>query len=72
MHMFDLTDDVENSPTQSTEKAKPAEVKTVEQELKELDKKILEDEKPKKETPKNDEFNEYDYSDDKELDDTQW
>ncbi len=31
-------------------------------------------EKPpvKKETPKNDDFNEYDYSDDKELDDKEW
>ncbi len=31
-------------------------------------------EKPpvKKETPKNDDFNEYDYSDDKELDDSDW
>jgi len=26
----------------------------------------------KKETPKNDDFNEYDYSDDKELDDRNW
>jgi len=30
------------------------------------------DEKPKKETPKNDANNEYEYSDDKELDDKEW
>jgi len=30
------------------------------------------DEKPKKETPKNDANNEYEYSDDKETDDRNW
>jgi len=33
---------------------------------------IKKDDKTKKETPKNDEFNEYDFSDDKELDDIEW
>ncbi len=30
------------------------------------------DEKPKKETPKNDDYNTYDYSDDKETEDKNW
>ncbi len=37
-----------------------------------MDERELKPIKPKKETPKNDEFNEYDYSDDKELDDKEW
>jgi len=64
--MFDLTDDVENSPY-STKKAKPAEVKIL---LKKSD-------VQKKEVPKNDDYNEYEYDDrdpikDKTLDDSEW
>ncbi len=63
--MFDLTDDVENSPY-STKKAKPTEVNPIPVIVKE---KPIEKAKPQ---PKNDDYNEYEYSDDKEADDTQW
>ncbi len=70
--MFDLTDDVENSPTQSTEKAKPIEVKTIDEEIKDLEKLVKPEPGKGKPQPENDDFNEYDYSDDKELDDKEW
>jgi len=64
--MFDLTDDVENSPN-TTRKVKPAEVKPNPKFDIPPTKKV-----EKKETPKNDANNEYEYSDDKEADDTKW
>ncbi len=54
--MFDLTDDVENSPDY-TKKVKPAEVK--------VDYSIPDKPEPKKspDQPENDQYNEYEYSD---------
>ncbi len=70
--MFDLTDDVENSPN-ATQKAKPTEVK-IDYEIKDekLKKEIPKEEPPDWKDKKNDELNDYDYSDDPELDDTKW
>ncbi len=58
--MFDLTDDAENSPTTKPKVVKPVEVKPIP--------------KPEKNepTPKNDDYNEYDYSDNPNLDDSKW
>ncbi len=66
--MFDLTDDVENSPN-TTRKVKPTEVKPIDLEVKKILDKIPD---KKKETPKNDDYNEYEYSDNKDADDKDW
>jgi len=57
--MFDLTDDVENSPPiKKPMLVKPAEVKPID--------------KSKKDVPKNDVNNEYEYSDKTDEDDKNW
>jgi len=66
--MFDLTDDVENSPD-TTRKAKPAEVIEPPPPDKDI---AQQNPEKKKDQPKNDESNEYEYSDDKEIEDSQW
>jgi len=81
--MFTLTDEAENSP-ESTSKAKPAEVNIdldIDKELKKIqegkawlskDNPKLKAEFPEWKDKKNDNYNEYEYSDDTEEDDTKW
>ncbi len=52
-----------------SKKSNPEAISIPNETLKEIPK---ENEKPKKETPKNDEYNTYDYSDDEKADDKNW
>ncbi len=73
LHM-DWTDDLENSP-EPTNKAKPDEVQIIIDEIKD-DKEekpyVKKDPPPSWKDKKNDDYNEYEYSDDKEIDDNLW
>ncbi len=80
LHMFDLTDEDEMNPYTKRKVIPPSEVKPIPLKPNISDESALyqtwlvkqNKDKEKKETPKNDAHNEYDYSDDKDIDDKEW